>query len=88
MPIETAHTVDEEAIVFVNAEDLKKGDYIFPWDNVMNAAGGTPYKVLTVPTPVANNPFLAIRLQYLGESLLTFVYSTKVGNKERLCIID
>jgi hypothetical protein len=71
--------------IFCDAENLKIGDYIFPWDLLINLGGGIPYKIFSIQL---RGTFIYFKIVPLGSSLLTFHYQSKIGNKERLCIID
>lgn len=75
----------DEDITWVDAENLKVGDYIFPWDELINPGGGIPYKIFSTQT---RDTFITFKIHSLGSDLLTFHYQSKIGNKERLCIIE
>jgi hypothetical protein len=78
-------TVELVEDLYIDAECLKNGDYIYPWDDVINADRNQYYKIIDIRL---TDLLVIMRLQYMGESLLTFLYKSKRGTKERMFVLN
>lgn len=67
----------------IQAEDLKVGDFIYPWNDVMNATGNQLFEVLTIDVKAYR---IFMRIQKVDRNDFIFQYVSKRGDKERVYI--
>ena len=64
----------------IQADNLKVGDFIYPWNDILNPTGNQLFEVLTIDV----KPFrVFMRLQKVDRSNFIFQYVSKRGDKER-----
>jgi hypothetical protein len=78
---EIVHIGEEDHLI--ESENVKHGDYIYPWDDTLNPNGNKLYEALTVDV---KSFYVFIRLRSLAKDSFKFIYRVKKGSKERVFI--